>query len=369
MRRCVVESLPGRGDAPFTKPKRRDTCTVPKRTCTNFLISHRNFLASTAFFAHTLLKAAGGKDRVRFQVILNGEGGTLRTMDLDGFSDEITTALQGAGHQVDIDIVKGAEIESALKKASRRRGIDVIMVGGGDGTVSAAAATLMDTGKVLAILPAGTMNLFARSLGIPQDLKAAITALAQGEVREVDVASANGKPFVHQFSIGLHAKMVHLRDRMEFSSRLGKIGASFKAAYRTVLRPPALKVKLSIGDAEIVARTSGVGVSNNLFGEGHLPYADTPDGGVLGIYVTIARERWQLLRYAINAARGKWRDNDQVEIHEAESVTVTLPGSYKRYRCVIDGELCDLKRSTTLKIHKKALRVLTPTQETAASAA
>src|SRR5690606_28446370 len=131
-----------------------------------------------------------------------------------------------------------------------KRGIDVVLAGGGDGTISAAAARLMGRKKALAILPAGTMNLFARGLGIPQTLDAAVQAFANGEVRAVDMASANGRPFVHQFSIGMHARMVQLREKMEFGSRLGKISASTRAAWATLNNPPAIEVLLTIGDAE-----------------------------------------------------------------------------------------------------------------------
>ena len=80
--------------------------------------------------------------------------------------------------------------------------------------------------------------------------------------------------------------------------------ASFRAALATLLDPPSLKVSLTVGDAEILTRATGIGITNNLFGEGHLPYADQPDGGVLGIYVTVARERGQLLRFFLNWRAG-----------------------------------------------------------------
>ena len=195
----------------------------------------------------------------------------------------------------------------------------------GDGTVSAAAASLMDSGKVLAILPAGTMNLFARSLGIPLDLQLALQSFATGHIQAVDIATANGRPFVHQFSIGMHAKMVHLRESMDFASRLGKIRASCRAAYDTLLDPPAMHVALTIDGAEIRTRSSAIGISNNLFGEGHLPYADRPDGGVLGVYVTIGRTRGELLRFFINMARGKWRDNDIEELLQGFDTPARTP--------------------------------------------
>ena len=185
--------------------------------------------------------------------------------------------------------------------------------------------------KALAILPAGTMNLFARGLGIPQSLDAAVQAFATGEIKAIDIASANGHPFVHQFSIGMHAKMVGMRDKMDVRLPPGENSAPrLGPALATALDPPSLKVSLTIGDAEILTRATAISISNNLFGEGHLPYADQPDGGVLGVYVTVARERGQLLRFFLNVARGRWRDNPHVEIHEGEKVVLKLlsrPGS------------------------------------------
>jgi diacylglycerol kinase family enzyme len=297
---------------------------------------------------------------MHFIAVLNREGGTLRNLDLDSFEARMRTAIEAAGHTLDIRRVEGDAIEEALKAASRARKADVVMVGGGAGTVSAAAAVLQGTSKVLAVLPAGTMNLFARSLGIPLNLDAAIAALANGKVRAVDMASANGRPFVHQFSIGMHAKMVHLRDRMAFGSRLGKIGASARAAYYAVMNPPAMRVSMRIGDADIVAKTTALGITNNLFGEGHLPYAEAPDGGVLGIYVTVAQLRGELFAFLLNMARGRWRRNSQVEIHQAETVVLTVLGRHGRQRAVIDGELVPLERETTLRIHPKSLKVLVP---------
>lgn len=297
---------------------------------------------------------------MRFQAVLNRDGGTLRTTDLDTFSQRMRTILEEAGHSVEIDVVGGGEVAASLDKATARRGIDVVLAGGGDGTISTAAARLMGKKKALAILPAGTMNLFARGLGIPQTLDGAIVAFATGEVRAVDIASANGKPFVHQFSIGMHAKMVQLREKMDFGSRLGKMRASAQAAWTTLRNPPALNATLTIGEAEMSARTTGIGVTNNLFGEGHLPYADDPAGGVLGIYVNVASQPGELLRHAFNMARGRWRDNEHVEIHQADRVVLAVRSGRRRPRAVIDGELVTLEPETVFEIHPGALNVLVP---------
>ncbi|MCQ8874319.1 diacylglycerol kinase family lipid kinase [Mesorhizobium sp. LMG17149] len=306
---------------------------------------------------------------MKFAAVLNRDGGTLRTTDLVAFSDRMHQTLETAGHSLSIEIVAGKEVVETLDSVASRRSVDIVLAGGGDGTISAAAARLMGTKKALAILPAGTMNLFARGLGIPQSLDAALKSFADGEIIAVDVATANGQPFIHQFSIGMHAKMVQLRQKMEFGSRLGKIRASAKAAWATINNPPAMNVTLSIGEAEMAARITGIGITNNLFGEGHLPYADNPAGGVLGVYVTVAKQRAELVKFFFNVARGKWRDNEHVEIHQTNRTVLKIHSSSRKFRAVMDGELVRLDRETVIEIQPGALNVLVPASATQSRAA
>ncbi|TIO89052.1 MAG: diacylglycerol kinase family lipid kinase [Mesorhizobium sp.] len=306
---------------------------------------------------------------MRFAAVLNKDGGTLRTTDVAAFADRVRELLEAAGHSVQIDIVAGGEIATALEKAIARRNVDVVLAGGGDGTVSTAASLLMNKKKALAILPAGTMNLFARSLGIPQTLEAALKAFTDGEVKAVDMATANGHPFVHQFSIGMHARMVQLREKMDFGSRLGKMRASVRAAWATIKNPRTLKVTLTIGKTDIITRATGIGISNNLFGEGHLPYADNPAGGVLGIYVSVARRRRDLVKLLLAMLRGRWRQSEHVEIHQADKAVLKIHSSPTKFKAVMDGELVKLERETTVEIHPATLNVLVPRSSAQAKAA
>jgi diacylglycerol kinase family enzyme len=304
---------------------------------------------------------------MHFLAVLNRDGGTLRTLDLDAFARRMTDVLAAAGHTLTVRTVDGAAIERALAEAADDPEVEVVIAGGGDGTVSAAAAALQGKEKVLAVLPAGTMNLFARSLKIPLSLDAAVDSLAHGVVRRVDVATANGRPFIQQFSIGMHAKMVHLREKMNFGSRLGKIRASTRAAASAFLKPPRMAVELTVGDAVVATRSIGVNISNNLFGEGHLPYPDDPAGGVLGIYITVARRRGDMVRLLFNMALGRWDKNQQVEIHQAEKAKLRVSRNAK-LRCVIDGELAELDLETEFEVLPGALRVLVPAEADAATA-
>ncbi|QDY99813.1 diacylglycerol kinase family lipid kinase [Nitratireductor mangrovi] len=299
---------------------------------------------------------------MRLVAILNREGGTLRTTDLDWLSAHIRDSFDKAGHSVDIEIVRGGEVEAALKRAAAAPDVDAVIAAGGDGTISAAAAALMNSDKALAILPAGTMNLFARSLKIPLSLSEAVEALAAGTRRRVDIATADGRPFIHQFSIGLHARMVMMRSRFEYGSRLGKILASVRASLAVMARPPAMDVALEMGETKVLATTSGIGISNNLFGDGHLPYADEPDRGVLGIYVLGAAGRLEIAWLMLALAAGRWKDVDTVEIHETAEAVLRIR-SRRRLRAVIDGELCSVGEKVELRIHPGALTVLVPHAE------
>jgi diacylglycerol kinase family enzyme len=297
---------------------------------------------------------------MRFVAVLNREGGTLRSTDLDTFSSRMREILSDAGHTVVVHVVDGDQITEALDEAAAAQGVDAIIAGGGDGTISAAAGRLMGKERALAVLPAGTMNLFARGLAIPLELEQALQAFTDAEIKAVDMATANGRPFIHQFSIGMHAKMVRLRDKMRFASRLGKINASVRAAYATIRNPPGVNVVLRIGEAEEKGKVSGIGVTNNLFGEGHLPYADHPDGGVLGIYVTRSRKPGDMLSFAVNAARGRWNANPHVDVYQSQTMEIQLAARFTRLKCVIDGELTRLEPETRIEIRPKALNVLAP---------
>src|SRR5688572_22848442 len=104
-------------------------------------------------------------------VLLNDGAGVIRGSDSNLVVAKIEEALRAAGHEVEIELAPGNELQDRLDdRLSREPRPQAVIVGGGDGTVSSSAATLSGTGIALGVLPLGTMNLFARTLGMPQDL-------------------------------------------------------------------------------------------------------------------------------------------------------------------------------------------------------
>jgi len=118
--------------------------------------------------------------------------------------DVAVEKLQKAGLPISSvhHVRQGSELPGTLERAVAG-GHDMVVVGGGDGTVSFAAGQLAGTGIVLGILPLGTANDLARTLEIPGSLDAACTALADGKVVDIDLGRANGWPFLNVASVGL----------------------------------------------------------------------------------------------------------------------------------------------------------------------
>src|SRR5690606_26337510 len=156
---------------------------------------------------------------------------------------------------------------------------------------------------------------------------------------------------IHQYSVGMHPRMIHLRKKMKFNSRLGKIGASFLAAYAAVANPPRMQARLLLdGGEELVRRASAISISNNLFGEGHLPYADDPAGGTLGVYVTIARRKRDLVRLLFNLLLGRWKANQQVEIRQARAARLRIDTVRGSRHAALDGELTGFEADVSVRI-------------------
>jgi len=112
-----------------------------------------------------------------------------------------------------------AGVTELLGEAARSGRAKALGVAGGDGSVASAAAVALEHGLPLAVVPAGTLNHFARDVGL-ETPQAAVDAVLSGEAVCVDVADVNGTPFLNTSSIGSYPEMVRRRDRL--SGRMGK---------------------------------------------------------------------------------------------------------------------------------------------------
>lgn len=300
---------------------------------------------------------------MKIRAIFNKDGGTLKTMDLNALCATARGVFADQGHALDCEIVAGKDVATAIKAAAEDPEVEAIIAGGGDGTISTAAAIAFRHDKPLGVLPAGTMNLFARALGMPPELDRALEALARGEVARIDIATANGRPFVHQFGVGIHARLVRIRDGMAYRSRLGKMLASLRAIFAAAVNPPRFEVQLHTQEGDRTMTATGVAVSNNPLDDSPVPIAESLDSGHLGVYVARSVSTNELLSLVLDVMTGRWRANPAVSETEVRDLVLRFPKRKGGTHAVIDGELIDLETRVALKLHPLALPIIRPARD------
>jgi diacylglycerol kinase (ATP) len=139
------------------------------------------------------------------------------------------------------------------------RGARNILVGGGDGTLSCALFHLLGRDVTLGVLPLGTGNDFARSLGIPGSVEAGCDIIAQGYTARVDVGLANGRPFLNAASLGL-ATAIARKLTKRLKQRMGKLAYPVAAATQArELQPFHVRMKADAQSLELDALQLVVG--------------------------------------------------------------------------------------------------------------
>ncbi|MGQ7794095.1 diacylglycerol/lipid kinase family protein [Faunimonas sp. B44] len=295
---------------------------------------------------------------MKVTIVLNSNAGTLRGLDPQETADRIAAIFRDAGHQAAAEVHGGSAAIAAITRVCAAKGCDAIIVGGGDGTVSAAASAAARSGMTLGILPLGTMNLFARSLGIPLELEPAAEALAHGRAVAVDIGEVNGRLFIHHVTLGLHPRMIRVRERLKYGSRIGKILANVQALWLVIRRPPYFRAEIDVDGVRQVRRTAALVVSNNPFGEGHLPYADDLRQGRFGLYVSTSRRWTDLLQLTAAVTLGAIKESPLLERMTGRAIDVVL--ARPDVRASVDGEIVRLASPLRIRMHQRGLSVLEP---------
>jgi diacylglycerol kinase family enzyme len=296
---------------------------------------------------------------VKVRVIVNRQGGTLKAGDDDG-EMKLREAFAAAGVEADIRLTEPDKLSDALAEAAKAPGLDALVAGGGDGTLSCAAGHLAGTGRPLGILPLGTLNHLARDAGIPADLEEAAAIIAAGHVREIDLAEVNGRTFVNNSSVGLYPDMVRLREaeqeRKDRSKRLAMLSASL-ATLRHFRRH---RLWISAQGLEAPIDTPLLFVGNNryavnLFGLGR---RDALDAGELCLYAIRARSRLGMFWAGIRGIFGRLdQQRDFVAIYVAEA---EVSSDRDMLTISADGETVRTEMPLRYRIRPKALKLIVP---------
>ena len=291
-------------------------------------------------------------------MIVNKEGGTSRGDEEE--AARIKAAF--ASHDVDADVrpTKSEDIVEAFRAAAEAPGLDAVVAGGGDGTVSCAAGCLAGTGRPLGILPLGTLNHLARDAGIPADIEEAAKVIAAGHVREIDVAELNGRVFVNNSSVGLYPDMVVLREQEQERRGRSKRLAMLSASLRSLSHFRRHRLWISAPGLEAPIRTPLLFVGNNRYQVNLLGLGkrERLDEGELCLYAIRARSRLHLFWAGIRGIFGKLdqqRDFLTAYVTEAE-ISADRPALILS----ADGETVRMETPLRYRIRPKALRLIVP---------
>jgi diacylglycerol kinase family enzyme len=290
-------------------------------------------------------------------VLLNRDGGAVAS-DPD-IAEKVRDAFATARLDIQLELIGGDDC-AARCRALEKRGDKMVVVGGGDGTINAAASALAGTKVSLGILPLGTLNHFARDLKIPTELDDAAGLIASKKRRLVDVAEMNGRLFINNSAIGLYPLMVVDRDlqqkRLGRSKRLAMIFASV----RTLARFGHQRLTLSVNKEKAWVETPLLFVGNNdyridLGAPGH---RDKIDAGQLCVLVMRKKTRRGFIAASIRALFGRSLPDDMVRLDEVEHLRVASHRS--RLAVSLDGEIVHAEPPLDYKIRKRALSVIAP---------
>ena len=298
---------------------------------------------------------------VKIEVIVNSSSGPGHEA---GIQDILAEAFKTAGVDARISLARTGFELIELAQQAVRGDAETIVAGGGDGTISSVASVIIGTDKRLGVLPFGTMNHFAKDLGIPLDLAGAVEIIVAGHATNVDVGEVNGHIFINNSSLGLYPSLVHKREKQQ-QLGWGKWPAYIWAALAVMRRYPFLNVHVGVEGADLKSRTPFVFIGNNEYemetldigGRAHL------DKGELSLYMTNRTGRLGLMRLALRALLGGLRqEKDFVVLCTKE---VRIETKHKRVRVALDGEVTRLAPPLHYRARPGALRVLVPAKDLA----
>lgn len=267
---------------------------------------------------------------------------------------EATACLEGHGVALVHPASPGAPSEDEVRR--QLGDVDLVIVAGGDGSITAVLGALVGQPKPLGIIPLGTANDLAHTLNIPAEIPAACDIIAGGRIRQVDVSTVNGLHFCNVASLGLSVTIA--RELTGQTKRRWGVLAYALASLRALRHLRHFHAIIRTPEGEIRTRSAQIAVGNGRFyGGGMVVAADAAiDDGKLHVYSLEVEHWWGMLALFPALRRGShiyWR-------HTRSFTTAELEVTTRRRRSIdIDGEVAT-HTPARFRILPAALAVLCP---------
>lgn len=248
------------------------------------------------------------------------------------------------------DIKKG--IDTLADQIAKHKPQAVVAVGG-DGTVNAVANIVTKLALPMGVIPAGTLNHFAKDMGLPIDPIQAAAVIAKQRIAKIDYATINDRAFVNNCNLGGYPETVMQRDK---SSLPSKWLAGVIAAVKVWNQHKRQNFALEVDDNKMRVRAGSLFIGNNSYQLEGVQFTARPklDQGRLQLVVIKTGRLRHLVSILISFITK--RAHEKVDIHHAKELTIRSAKTH--YNVAIDGEVAKFDMPLSIKIHSKALSVL-----------
>jgi len=299
---------------------------------------------------------------MRAVVVLNAGAGALQSGNGAELKDRIVRTCLELGVAADVRAVPAAGLKQEIERAAADSAADVLILGGGDGSIKTGAAALAGTGRPLGLLPLGTLNHFARDLGIPPGIEDALRTAVSGQVREVDVAEVNGVVFVNNCSLGLYPEAVRQRERLRRAKGVAKWAAMGRGAWEALRGFRVSRLTLITPQANRRLATPQLVVGNNRYETTLLKLGrrSALDRGELWVYAALDRGRFGFLRLVWRTLLGRLDQGRDFESLCAAELELEGRRPRQLIRLALDGEVLELRGPLRFRSRPGALKVIAP---------
>jgi YegS/Rv2252/BmrU family lipid kinase len=288
---------------------------------------------------------------VRGTLFLNRNSGTRAD------AEELIAAARAG----DVEVLElSPELDCAKEIRDRlSRGVKLFIAAGGDGTVHHLVQAVAQTDAVLAVIPNGTYNHFARDLNIPLTWREALDVALNGASRQIDAARINERFFINNVSLGLYPELVARRE--EHGREYPRWRARLYALYTTLRKFPHVTLSVETESQQEVIRTHVFMVSNNSYDLerfGVEAPRETLTEGKLTVYWLSHRSRWQLARIVARYMAGRVREIPGFTMFRTRRMRVQ--SSRALLKVGIDGELFTLETPLSIVSVPQSVTVRVP---------
>jgi diacylglycerol kinase family enzyme len=245
-------------------------------------------------------------------------------------------------------------VDSICEKI-RAKNIQLVIAAGGDGTVNAVANIVVKLQLPMGVIPAGTLNHFAKDAGIPLDIDEAAKAIVHGSPEKIDYCTVNDHVFINNSSIGTYPTTVLKRD--ELQPKLGKWFAATVVTVQALYHVKSTHLQFELNGKSHVFKTPLAFIGNNSYQPEKVGFANRErlTGGDLFLYVVKANRFTALLRLTVSGFLGK--KNLRHGFSEMTKDSLRINSSKAKLNVAVDGEVLSLRPPLQYTMHAKSLEL------------